>query len=103
MVGVNAVQRQIYLDRTGADELNFHPGFRGRYSARLLASDRRIKLHVFMDTSSIEVFADDGALLLTALTFSSGANRGLEFLGAGKGSKIHSIDAWSLKSIWKVE
>ena len=91
------------LDRTGADEPNFHPRFLGRYSARLPSSESRIKLHVFVDASSIEIFAADGALLLTVLTFPSGANRGLEFLGAGMGTKIYAIDAWPLKSIWKIK
>lgn len=40
VVGVNAEQGQVYLDRNGTSESNFHSKFLGRYSARLPASDR---------------------------------------------------------------
>ncbi len=97
VVGFNPEKGRLYLDRNGANEPNFHPQFPGQYSAPLHALDRRIKLHLFVDASSIEVLADDGALVLTALMFPSGANPTLGFLEDGKGLKIRGIDAWSLK------
>jgi fructan beta-fructosidase len=61
----------------------------------------RLKLRVFVDTSSVEVFVNDGETVLTSLILPKPDSRGLE-LNVERGQlKRVEIDLWPLKSAWK--
>ena len=71
------------------------------YDAPLPVHDGRLKLHVFVDASSVEVFVNDGERVFTTLVYPSAASRGVEFFGPVTGAKITSLNVWTLKSIWR--
>jgi sucrose-6-phosphate hydrolase SacC (GH32 family) len=59
-----------------------------------------VKLHVFVDAGSVEVFVNDGEQVLTAVVFPAASSRGVEFFGPASGAKFDSINIWKLKSCW---
>ena len=68
--------------------------------ARVEPVDNKIRLHIFVDKSSIEIFANDGKDVFTLLTYPGEAQTGIELFAQKKGTKME-LDAWMLKSIWR--
>ena len=58
IIGYDTAKSQLFIDRTHSGKSNFHPEFAGRHSAPMQANKKRIKLHLFVDTSSVEVFGN---------------------------------------------
>ncbi len=102
IVGIDRVERRVYLDRTRSGNVKFHNKFPGVYAAPLAAArEGRVRLHVFVDACSIEVFVNDGERVVTALVFPSDNDRGVEVFSTNEGDRISGLDVWPLKSIWK--
>ncbi len=89
---------QMFIDRTKSDNVDFDPQFTGRHEVSLQSQQGKIKLHVFVDRSSVEVFGNDGAAVLTDRIFPNSSTQNIELRGAGK---CLALNIWQLKSIWK--
>ena len=98
-VGVDREQGRVYLDRTHSGNVTFHPKFSGVHAAPMVRNDR-LKLRIFVDACSIEVFVNDGERVLTDLVFPSQNSRDIEFFGPKEGTKLSALDVWSLRSSW---
>ncbi len=94
-LGYNPAGNEIYVDRTQGN-LPFSPKFPARTVAPLRLQSRPLQLHVFVDRSSIEVFADGGLVTLTNLVYPAKARAPAITTGA-----VQSLEAWNLKSIWR--
>lgn len=101
VIGVNWERETVFVDRAKSANVNFSPKFSGVYDAPLIASTGKVKLHVFVDASSVEVFVNDGERVLTAMSFPSGESREVKLFGPQDRAKISLLDAWNLKSSWK--
>ena len=101
VIGVDRDQGTVFVDRTHSGNVRFNPQFPGVYSAPLTDRAGKVKLHVFVDACSVEVFVNDGEKVFTALAFPSAASRGVEFFGPGNGAKIGPVNIWLLKSVWR--
>ncbi len=100
VIGVDRDRGTVFVDRKHSGNVSFNPKFYGVYDAPLATRDGKVKLHIFVDACSVEVFVNDGEPVFTALVFPSAASRGVELLGSGNGTKIHSLNVWTLKSSW---
>ena len=74
---------ELVLDRTQSGQSDFHADFGAAFRAPLAVQDGVLKLHLFVDRCSVEVFAQDGALYGAALIFPDAQSRGIEFVGEG--------------------
>lgn len=68
----------------------------------LVSSDGTIRLHIFVDQSSVEVFANNGEVTLTALMFPSPESTVIELFSEGGKTVMKDLRAWELASIWGV-
>jgi sucrose-6-phosphate hydrolase SacC (GH32 family) len=100
VIGVDRDRGTVFVDRTHSGNVEFNPRFSGIYSAPLINRDGKVRLHIFVDACSVEVFVNDGEKVFTVLAFPSAESRGVEFFGPENGGKIGSVNAWTLKSIW---
>jgi fructan beta-fructosidase len=100
VVGYDAVEGEVYIDRSASGVGDFHESFLSRHAAPLAAPDGRIRLHVFVDWSSVEVFADDGLAVLTDRVFPRASSQDVRFTSQGGTARIESLDVWTLRSIW---
>ena len=100
VIGVDRDKGTVFVDRTHSGNIGFNPKFPGVYSAPLVDAGGKIKLHVFLDASSVEVFVNDGDRVLTVLVFPSADSRSLEFFGPDGDVRINDIQFWRLGSIW---
>lgn len=100
VVGVDRDNGRVFVDRTRSGRVDFHPKFSGVQDAPLAPRGSKVKLHVFVDACSVEVFVNNGETVFTELVLPSAASRGVEFFGPASGAKIDSINVWKLKSCW---
>jgi fructan beta-fructosidase len=71
-------------------------------SQHLLAKRGRVKLHLLLDRSMLDVFGNDGLTWNCAFfKVEQPAQQGIELYAKGGDVKLVSLDIWPLKSIWK--
>ena len=71
-------------------------------SQLLLAKRGRVKLHVLLDRSMLDVFGNDGITWNCAFfKAEQPAQQGIELYAKGGAAKLISFDLWPLKSLWK--
>ncbi|WP_234346684.1 glycoside hydrolase family 32 protein [Cellulomonas timonensis] len=106
-MGVDLRSGTFFLDRTegGLATIRARDGsdfdFALRRTAAYSPPDGVVRLHGFVDESSVEVFVDDGALTGTLLTFpSAGADR-LSVYANGGTATLRSLTVFPLRSIWR--
>jgi len=69
-VGFDGAQNYFYSDRTKSGNLNFSNKFAvNRHLAPRVRTSKNLKLHLFFDVASCELFADGGAVVLTDIFF----------------------------------
>ncbi|RVU00417.1 hypothetical protein EOD41_13135 [Mucilaginibacter limnophilus] len=96
---------QITLDRTNCtdhtSDAEFTKLFAKKYSAPLSLQNGILKLHIFVDQSSIEIFTNDGEVVLSAVTYPSENQTGIELFVENGETMLNKLTAWGLNSIWK--
>ena len=89
--------RKLLLDRTISGDVEFHHGFGRVHAADLAPINDLIRLHVLLDSSSVEVFANDGLITITDCIFPSDQSRGLELFVEGGNVVLNSLDLFHLR------
>lgn len=69
IVGYDRSSNQFYIDRSHSGQVDFHPGFGARYTAPRISTNKEMTLTVVMDAASVELFADGGLTVMTAVFF----------------------------------
>ena len=100
LVGFDATKNEVFIDRTHSGETSFSPDFPGRHSAKL-EKNSTVKLHIFVDRSSVEIFANDGERVISERIYPHPGSNNIEFYSNGSGGKIVSFKMWPLKTIWQ--
>jgi sucrose-6-phosphate hydrolase SacC (GH32 family) len=90
-IGYDAGREELYVDRT-------HSLFPARTSAPLRLTNRQLTMDIFVDRSSVEVFADEGRVAITDLIFQQ-PPVSMTFYASGNATRL-SDAIWPLKSIW---
>ncbi|WP_337099404.1 glycoside hydrolase family 32 protein [Paenibacillus sp. YIM B09110] len=90
-------EQKLFMDRElgGAGD--------GGVSAAPLApmADGRVRLRLFIDRSSVELFANDGRMAMTNRLYPNPADTGIRFFARGGTAVIETLDAWKLAPIWE--
>jgi len=60
----------------------------------------RLKLHLFIDKSVIEVFINDGATSVTRVEYPGENDLGVSVFAENGNALLMSLDAWKIRSIW---
>ncbi len=104
-IGYNKTNRTLYIDRTNCTDFtsdsSFNKNFPVVMSAPLTLTDERLDLHILVDASSVEVFANDGKVSMSTVTFPSALQTGIFLFAKGGTAKLLPSKAWMLKSIWE--
>ena len=99
VVGVDRARSILFVDRTRSGDTRFDPKFPGRQEAPLsLARGKAVALRIFVDRCSVEVFANDGEVVISDLIFPSPASQGIELYSVGARAKVLNLDVWNLRS-----
>lgn len=99
-IGYRAADKQFYIDRTKLKNTEFSKDFAGIHNAPRISTGKQVKLHVYIDRSSVEVFADDGTVVLTDLFYPTKDFSAVQLFRQSEQTKILQANMYSLKSIW---
>jgi fructan beta-fructosidase len=99
-VGYSADAGLLFLDRTHPENGDFSPNFPKFVTVPLQPVDGTIRLHIFVDQSSVEVFANQGEVTLSALYFPNPDSTGIEWFSEDSQAAVQHFAAWELESIW---
>lgn len=69
MIGYDKSTNNYYIDRTKSGKVDFEYGFSKKLTAPRIASGDSANLTLIIDVASVEVFADNGLTVLTAIFF----------------------------------
>lgn len=100
LIGYNVDKEEIYIDRRNCGETSFNQFFSSLDRVAFKVLNNRIKFHVFVDHSSIEVFVNNGEMAMTNLIFPDPLSDGLELYSNGGKIKLVSLDVYRLMPIW---
>jgi len=102
VTGFDAKESKFFVDRTRSGNVGFDEKFPGRHAGPLrLAVGKSVKLQIFVDRSSVEVFVNDGETVISDGIFPTRASGGIEFYSQGGQARILKLDVWNLASVWK--
>ncbi len=93
-IGYDTKTASLFVDRSQSGVVNFHPKFAGRHSAPLLLDSGNLHLQILVDTTSVEVFAAQGRVVLSDRIFPAAGSRQVVVTGAG--AMVHRLEAWPL-------
>ncbi|ACL41746.1 Levanase [Pseudarthrobacter chlorophenolicus A6] len=104
LVGYDAGAAALTVDRSAAGRKDFTRYFAGSaadnatapWSSSVVGSEKRVKLRILVDASSVEVFGGDGTAAITALIFPDHASTGLSFTAAGGTARLVSVKVHQL-------
>ncbi|MCB0546179.1 MAG: glycoside hydrolase family 32 protein [Phaeodactylibacter sp.] len=101
-IGYDAEANHFYSGRTRAGDASFSEKFAAAvHTAPRLSTDEAIRLHLFFDVASAELFADGGATVLTDIFFpSEDFNQAKIFVNKGRVKLIRG-ETHPLKRIWQ--
>jgi fructan beta-fructosidase len=100
VIGIDPRAGSLFVDRTRSGEAGFHDEFASRQTAPLHLEDGRVRLRVFVDWSSVEVFANNGRTVITDQIFPAPASDGVALYAKGGSARLRSLETWSMASIW---
>lgn len=99
VVGYQVSNQELFIDRSSSGEISFHEDFKGRHAVKLDALNGRVIMHVWVDSSSVEVFAGNGEAVITDLIFPDPEDQGLEVYTRGGNVHLVSLEVAPLQSI----
>jgi len=97
VIGYNSDKDQLYVDRRHSGRVNWNKDFPGVQTAPLKIENSKITLHILVDHSSVEVFANDGKRVITDDIYPKLSSGGLQLFARGGTIKVTSLDIWQLK------
>ena len=98
IIGYNSVSKKIFIDRTRSGQSDFNEDFSAIHSANLEPQNEIVRLHIFIDNCSVEVFANDGMVTLSDLIYPSPQSVGLELFTEANEIFVRSLSVYSLQA-----
>lgn len=100
-VGYRVDQQNMFVDRTASGDVSFSDLFTKVHEAPLPLENQKVKLHLFVDESSVEVFGNDGKVVFSDVIFPDPAGRTMAFYSLGGEVKVSSMKVYALDNMWK--
>jgi fructan beta-fructosidase len=89
----------LVVDRAHAGQTAFNPAFAATQEAPLTPRPETLALHIFVDRSSVEVFADAGDVVITSLIFPDARTTDLEVYAVGGEAQVGTLTVYPLGAV----
>lgn len=98
VIGYDADSKKVYVDRSNSGNVGFHPAFASVEEMPVkLNSNGEVTLRVYLDRSSVEVFAQKGQRTLTDQVFPNAGADQLGVFANGGTAKLKSLKVTELQ------
>lgn len=103
VIGYNGTAHTLFIDRSQSGDTGFDPQFVKwlRSEVNLEPVNGKITLDIFFDHSLVEVYANDGRVVMTAQIFPGESQNGVELFSEGGAIKFDSVRFWPMRSAWQ--
>ncbi|RNI28998.1 glycoside hydrolase family 32 protein [Rufibacter latericius] len=105
MIQYDPLTSNLSVDRTQCTDFttnqNFNQKFLTKFNASVRPEKGKVRLLILVDQSSVEIFTNQGEVVLSALTFPAESQTGIELYATNGTVKVLDFKAWELSSIWK--
>ena len=98
VIGYDTQAQEIFLDRRRAGDNAFSVIFVAVHRAPLLPERGKINMHIFVDSCSVEVFANDGKIVISDLIFPHSQNINIEFFTRDGDVHLNKVNIWKLRA-----
>ncbi len=95
-IGFDRSRNEYFIDRTKSGKIDFQKDFAAKHVAPRFSKDRKMNMTMVIDVSSVELFADDGATVMTAIFFPNKPFNRIQLKSAGK-AVIKQLEYATLK------
>jgi sucrose-6-phosphate hydrolase SacC (GH32 family) len=99
IVGYSVRDQQLYVDRRNSGLDSFIGLFKTVSAGPMASSNKTVKMHVFVDNSSIEVFGNDGETVLSSKIYPDPSSLGIELFSNQGKVTVRSLKVWELSPI----
>jgi levanase len=103
LIGYDAEAGELYVDRTRSGRSDFNSNFAGVQRAPLATRNGSVHLHILVDWSSVEVFADHGQTVITDQIFPDATSDGIELFADGGDATLERLKIQPLRSSWQTD
>jgi fructan beta-fructosidase len=86
----------LFVDRTQSGQTDFSPSFPGIHTAPTGPINGAVRVHILVDRSSVEVFGNDGLVVMTDQIFPAATSLGVEAFADGGQVTLKSLDIYQL-------
>ena len=100
-IGYKVDEKLLFTDRRNSGVVDFDADFAGISNATLEVENDVITLRIFLDQSSVEVFANNGKIAMTNLIYPDPTQNQVEVYVDGGSVTVTCLNIWKLNSIWK--
>lgn len=96
LVGYQPQDQVLFIDRTRSSLADFSTDFRRRHEAKMAPRGDRVHLHIFLERQAIELFANDGATVMSDLIFPTQLPYQLELFAVGGTVMVRRLAIYTL-------
>ncbi|KAJ5376067.1 hypothetical protein N7509_012953 [Penicillium cosmopolitanum] len=101
LVGYDFVNKEVFIDRTQSGDVSFDTTFASVYRGPLAPGNNdMVKLTIFVDRSSVEVFGGQGETTLTAQIFPNSDALHARLVSTGGATKRVDLNVYNVASAW---
>jgi fructan beta-fructosidase len=97
----NSRQEQLLVSRSDTTSAGTIPSFNTAYGAPLVLDNGLLRLRIFVDESSVEVFAQDGLVTISSQTFVEPPADGVALYADNGSFTLNHLEIYALDSIWQ--
>ncbi|MEM6803447.1 MAG: glycoside hydrolase family 32 protein, partial [Bacteroidota bacterium] len=100
-IGYKTEADQYFIDRRDVGKQDFHKDFAAVHVAPAMREENEIlSLRLYVDVSSVELFADEGKTVMTDIFFPNEDFNQLNLIVEKGKARIVSAKIWELESVW---
>ena len=99
IIGYSVLSKQFYIDRTRAGNTGFSKEFASVSTAPYTAGTS-LKMHLLVDASSVELFVDDGSLVMTTIVFPTEKFNKLILYSKGGSGVLNKALFHGIRKVW---
>lgn len=100
LIGYERGKNQYYIDRSQAGKKDFSKEFAGKQTAPGKSTNKPVKLHLLLDVASVELFADDGEVVMTDIFFPDMPYKQLKLYAKDGSVQLENGKITNFKSIY---
>ncbi|MFS0868705.1 PfkB family carbohydrate kinase [Paenibacillus xylanilyticus] len=99
VIGYDSMREWLFIDRTKSGLTDFHSSFPCNHGASMSQEKGKIKLHIWLDRNAVEVYGNDGLVVLTDQIFPDAPMDSISIISKSGQAKLNLLHIHALQSI----